>query len=427
MYIIATSLKNLLRYKTRYIITGLFLTFLTSIFISLLYLYTTIPLYITGTESECRRQIELKFKRELQWKGDESIDHTVVGFNSDGSMDKHNTPVYFEKEVFENIAALPSVADSRIEYTADVYSKDGTRLLLYGGTPDGMLINTLNEIKLDGYKITEGRKNTAGECMVCADYAVENSIAVGDELTYYGENGDILGSLTVSGLYMPYKNDKPYSTQYTMWVGSNPFYIERTRIDKIIITDFDTAYSVDTAPHEFNDYLIWYTINTDLETFRAEADPLIDNETLEFDWNYSRYNTLVEIPLQIVDHVFTFMCILWALAAVISVVIVIYSHSERSRDRFILYALGADSNRITAIYTLEMLIFHTLILLVSIPIGQPIRNLILRSNEHLIFPGIKYTLNTEFLLILLIFWAVNAFLVSLISALILIRRQTIRR
>jgi len=429
MYIITTSLRNLLRYKTRYIITGLFLLFLFTCIFCLLFYNACIPAYIADIESECRTQIKPKFRDDLQDRDIVGgiIDSTVVGFNDDGSMDKYNYPVYYEKEVFEEIAALPSVTESYINYAVRVYTEDIKPLMIYGGDFKSLTRHASRSHLIEGYDIVEGRMNEAGECLVHAQSAEEDGISVGDELVYYNKNGEIYGSLYVSGIYMPRYTDESDEDQCGLYAGSNPFYAHGLKMWRLLITDFDTAYGVTGDLHEFNNYCIWYTIDTDADTFIAEAETYLKDETHEFDWDQDTYRIKTRSPKATMRTSWKFMGILLALAAVITAAITIYSCTERRRDFGILYALGADNRSMTLMFGLETAMFMTIIQLIAIFTGRFMLYVSAITDNINDYPGLVYRFNSLYFAYILLFWAVTVLFTSALSALLMCRKRTIRR
>jgi len=429
MYIISTSLKNLLRYKTRYIITGLFLLFLFSCVFCMLFYNTCVPAFIADVEAECRSEVEPQFRDELSYKGIVGFDHTVGGFNKDGSMDKYNYPVYYEKEVFEQIAALSSVAGSYINYAATVYTSEKRPFFIYGGDLESLNLHTTIERKADAdeIRIIEGRENRAGECLMHVDYAEKFTYSVGDDIEYYDENGALLGKLTISGLYMPYKDGAVYTKDYNIYKGSNPFYTKGVWIYRTIVTDFDTAYDVYGAPHEFNDYLVWYKLNTDIYDFKDEAEAILNEKTLEFDWNQRRYDADTSGARSNVRFSYKLIPILIAFAAAIIAIITIYNRQERNRDFGIFYALGADKHKMTLLFSLETMIFMTILQFISTFGGKLLMYVTVITDEINDYPELEFAWNGKYILYVLIFWAVTVLFTSALSALLMHCKRTLRR
>lgn len=82
MFIITTALKNLYRHRVRYIICGLFLLGTVSVLAYALYYSICMPVYMQKQKDLYMTHINLKFKKELQWNGNENTISTVTGFNS---------------------------------------------------------------------------------------------------------------------------------------------------------------------------------------------------------------------------------------------------------------------------------------------------------------------------------------------------------
>lgn len=429
MYTLYSALRNLIRYKTRCIITGLLLALLFSSIFCFLYYNACIPEYIAEIEAECRTHVKPQFRSDLQEKDISGgiIDSSVVGFNSDGSMDKYNYPVYYEKELFEEIAALPAVTESYINYAVRVYTENIKPLMIYGGDFKSLTRHASRSHLIERYDIIEGRMNEAGECLVHAQLAEEDGISVGDELVYYNENGEIYGSLYVSGIFMPRYTDKSDEDQSGLYVGSNPFYAQGLKMWRLLITDFDTAYGVTGDLHEFNNYCIWYTINTDADTFCTEAETYLKDETHEFDWDQKTYKAETLNPKRTMKTSLRFIVIFSTLTAVISAVIAAYNSFERKREFDILYALGADGRRLTFSFWLETAIFMTIIQLTAIFTGRLLLYISIVNDNINDYPGLIYSFNALYFAYILLFWAITVLFTSALSALLMYRKRTIRR
>ncbi len=429
MYTIITAVRNLLRYKTRYIITGLFLLFLFTCVFCLLFYNACIPAYIVEVEENCRKEFEPEFRDDLQYRNENGrmLTESVGGFNADGSMDKYNYPIYYEKELFEEIGSLPGVTKSYINYAVTVCVTKNRYAFIYGGDFESVKKHSWSSDDIDGYEIIEGRENLPGECMIHADFAEEYEISVGDMLTYYDENMNILGSIYVSGIYTVHYNSRNGKEKCILLAGSNPFFREAIKSTNIIITDFDTAYNINGDLHEFNDYCIWYEIDTDAASFCAEANKYLGDETLEFDWNHQRYNELTYSPKATMRTSWKFMGILLALAAVITAAITIYSCTERRRDFGILYALGADNRSMTLMFGLETALFMTLIQFIAIFTGRFLLYISIVTGNSFDYPGLVYRFNALYFAYILLFWSVTVLFTSALSALLMCRKRTIRR
>ena len=429
VYMILFALYNIIRFKERYIITSFFLVFLFACTFCLLFYNACIPAYIADIENECRTHVKPQFRSDLQERDIVGgiIDSTVGNFNDDGSMDRYNYPVYYEIEIFEEIAALPAVTESYINYAVHVYTENIKPLIIYGGDFKSLTRHASRAHLIEGYDIIEGRMNESGECLVHVQLAEEDGISVGDELVYYNENGEMYGSLYVSGIFMPRYTDKGGEDQCGLYVGSNPFYAQGLKMWRLLITDFDTAYSVTGDLHEFNNYCIWYTINTDADTFCTEAETYLKDETHEFDWDKNTYVVKTSGPNATMRTSWKFIGILLTLTAVITAAITIYNYTERHHDFGILYALGADNRSLTFMFMLENAVFMTIIQFIAIFTSRLLLYVLIITDNINDYTGLEYRFNDLYFAYVLFFWGVTVLFTSAISALLMHRKRTIRR
>lgn len=249
MFIITTALKNLYRQRVRYIICGLFLLGTVSVLACALYYSTAMPVYMQEQKDLYMTHINLKFKKELQWNGNETFDYTVEGFNSDSSMDKYNKPIYVKKDFFEPFSGSEYVDRTVIAYTENVYGvfydlEDNRqyRNLLYGGTPADIKITSPSHMQGE-LILTDGELNKQGECLIHRLSAKEYGYKIGDYITYTDIDGKALGKLKISGFFgLINRRISDNTDNFVFWVGSNPFFKNMVSIRRMIITDFDTVY-----------------------------------------------------------------------------------------------------------------------------------------------------------------------------------------
>ncbi|MDD4774234.1 MAG: ABC transporter permease [Eubacteriales bacterium] len=379
----------------------------------------------------------MKFKKELQWNGNETLDYTVTGFNSDSSMDKYNKPIYVKKDFFKQFSSSEYVDRTVIAYTENVYGvfydlEDNRqyRNLLYGGTLADINITAPSHMN-DRLALTDGELNEQGECLIHRLSAKEYGYKIGDYITYTDIDGNKLGKLKISGFF-GFIND-PVSDEYgfVFWVGSNPFFRNMVNIQRMIITDFDTVYyayendedsSTFTEQHEFNKYIAWYILNdgVNYDAFVNETENHDIDDTLDFYWDYGKYEREVHTPMQTINIANIFTIITLSLSGIIMTILTVYILNERRYETGILYSLGATKLTLIMNYLYEMIFYMVFIAFLSIFTGKFILNLTLANARFLSDLNINYTPGFPFLLRLFGFSMIIIFVsVIFVSAFIL--------
>ena len=221
MFAVINSIKNLYRYKRRYLIamTGV-VGILGFLFYGMVY-YPIIQDYNAGINEYYMSRIEFRFRDEMQYLQNRSKDDTVnnfveaaENFNADGSMDEYNYDLIVNRSYFEQFSRSQYISEVNLGYGCRVYalmrsnygiapSRKG--LILYGGTLETLNLY-LNEIMYRDFPreldLVEGREPYPGaaECMLYRDMAEYNGLVVGDAVMLQDESGADLTELKIVGL-----------------------------------------------------------------------------------------------------------------------------------------------------------------------------------------------------------------------------------
>ena len=395
MFIWSNALKNLFRYRRRYLITlsGL-IGILGFCFYGMVY-YPLIRDYNAVTEERFMSRIEFRFRDELQYLQDRGKDETAVNyvdekenFNADGSMDGYDYDLTVSREYFEQFSDSPHISGMDLAYGCRVYAqmKGGhdfelsrKGLLLYGGEPDTLNLY-LNEIMYRDFprelQVAEGRKAEpgAGECMLYRDMAEFNGLEIGDMISLQNESGDELIELKIVGLVVCNIDYGTHLAEEDLnflgyRIGSMPYRRLKTTLLYHVFTDFDTAYEVygsENDPefarnHTFNNYIPMFRLTSSdaYSDFTAELPDYSYDSNLHF-YPLSR---ACEPYLREYDERAALLTVMIAgiLSLVTITVMMMLLLKERHRETECLYALGIERKKIYCGWMIETAVFITVL------------------------------------------------------------------
>lgn len=366
MYILINSLKNLHRYRRRYMIT---LTGLVGILGLCFYGMAYYPII---------RDYDAAVKYV-----DES-----ENFNADGSMSRYDYNLTVNRVYFEQFTASPYISEMNLAYGCRVYAEmrsnhgeDPARkgLVLYGGSADTLNLY-LNEIMYRDFprelEIVEGREPhpEAAECMLYRDMAECNGLEIGDSLLLYDESGEELTELKIVGLVICYINYGTHRAEEDVntlgyRIGSMPYRRLKTTLLYHIFTDFDTAYGIygdETDPefaenHTFNNYIPIYRLTSSKEY--GDFERKLAEYTYDSNLHFYQMNSAGTPYLREYDEKAAVLTVMIAgglsIAAVTLMIgILLY---ERREETKILCALGIGKRKIFFGWMLEISIFITIL------------------------------------------------------------------
>ncbi len=380
MYIFINSIRNLIRYRRRYLIamTGL-VGILSFCFYGMVY-YPIIRDYNDTYERELLSRVEMRFRDDLQYMQNRGKDDTAINyvderenFNADGSMDVYDYDLFADRAYFEQFTDSSYVTEMELGYGCRVYREmtgksggkpDRKGLVLYGGSLD-TLNYYLNEMTYRDFPreihVAEGREAEPGqgECMLYRKMAVYNNLEIGDKIELYDEDGGELIRLDIVGLVTCYINygDRLEEEDENMLgyrIGSMPYRRLNTTLLYHVFTDFDTAYGVygtSSAPrfaehHTFNNYIPVFQLITPAayDGFAAELDSFMYDRNLHF---YPLKNACRPY-LREYDEQAAGLTVLLAggLSMVSAAVMLGILMRERSRETGILMAVGVKKRQI---------------------------------------------------------------------------------
>ncbi|MBQ4354163.1 MAG: ABC transporter permease [Clostridia bacterium] len=406
MYPFTNALKNLIRHRRRYLVTGAVLLFFLTFFFYAAFYRAEIRAYNAFWENECLGRAELRFRDDLQYQGKRGLSeddvHFVIpedNFNHDGSMDLYDFDLTADRHFFEKFSRLEGVEKTELVYGVKTYAKmkgfGGTeakrrQLVLYGGPMD---ILPLYDDEMTAHAqptlhlaVEEGREAAAGqgECTLYKDFAHLNGIAVGDSITLYDDAGNVLRTLRVTGLVTVYISDgntgiyrkigKNEAGELNYELGSMPYRRTKTSVYYTVFTDFDTAYTAYgdasdprfAAAHTFNNYIAFYQLTApeDYQTFKLAASRLGHEDYLAFyplahalTSHEEFYEEALAGKIMAVTGVLAFITVLS------SCVLLFY---ERTRETWILYALGIHKTAVLGTFMTETAVLFTLLAAVSL-------------------------------------------------------------
>ena len=463
MYIFINSMKNIIRHRKRYLISGIFMIIVLSLFVYAVSNYFTMSKSDTILKENNTQWVHFRFRDELQFLGDRSLSSESTSNISepernfvDDVMKQYNYVINADREYFDQFAEIDYVTDYNLGYMelvfAEAYDYDPStnelyeepitkRFALYGGAIDAYE-RYENEFHFNGitdYRIIEGEMYEPGECLVHRIIAEENGYKIGDSLTFTDESGNEVITLKISGIYSRYQTyDDIYlenafqimssgevDLQYRgLEFGSTPYNRINTynngsiRIKHIVFTDFDAVYNLyGSDSHEFDKYAAWYKLDSvyNFEEFKQTAETYDYDKNLGFYQEDHVYKILTRFAPGIRDASVYYIIGSIPVTILLLIVVIILFIRERKREITILYNLGCNKKQIIYSFAVETSMFVFIVSLLSIPMSW-VMNLLNENMEIFYsFMKLKYAIPIET-------WIISfaAFIVlSLISAIVI--------
>ena len=108
MSYLLSKLHLLMRPSKKRIISLLIILVLTAVTVCFSLYIPSLEEYIEDTAEQTLCRLSYRFDPELQWEGDGFYTpNTWSDFNSDGSMDRFDTPIYVDRGFFDDIGRSP--------------------------------------------------------------------------------------------------------------------------------------------------------------------------------------------------------------------------------------------------------------------------------------------------------------------------------
>ena len=403
MYILFNALKNLYRCRKRYLITAAAILFPLSIFLYSAFYYETFASYNENCAEKYLSLVELRFRDDLQYRGDRGYDNSIFSmnnvnpeddFNYDGSMDKYDYVLVKDKEYFTRLEGLSTVEKVHLGYVTNTYAdvkflpeQEAERrpLDLYGGEIK-ILNNYINgmsgpRMAPEYIEIVEGCAVESGqmECLLHRDFAKLNGFTIGSTITLYDNIGGNIADLTVVGyieFYQGYENFRHemdmFNTGYT--IGTMPYYRMHCSFFMTVFTDFDFTYNTSTRDnpenfdetHTFNNYIPMIQLKSadSYEQFLTEVESLGYEDIFAFYPLENVYEKNNEENNQ--EGSFKIMLVMAGLSTVIIAVTMIIQFRERRSENLLYSALGINKCKVLLSWATESLVFLTAMTLLSL-------------------------------------------------------------
>ncbi len=378
------------------------------------YLYIiSLSRYISNIADKTLNKLSFCFNPDYQWKKDGFYTpYSGDDFNSDGSMDKYNVPTYVDREMFEGFADSEYVAKyglgfvlkadnvfnidsetieendvSFFEHTPDMFTEN----LIYGSSFEDFIwmscgIRQGGVLKVD---ITEGSVHGDSECLICGTTAKKYGYNIGDRIII--KSGDRAADVTISGFFTYSVNGYPEEAcaeyEQLRIQHTNPWFRIKNQIMRyMVITDFDTAYSlIPDGRHEINNYVACY----ELYDYR-KAEDFITSQSGDFlnswmmkfvpdDVAYNYYTEAVRNGLTVMR---VFVISLCAVTVIVMILLAVFSTLVRMRDTGILYGIGVRKIHLMALNAVETAVILLPVSAVSIFLGYLFANIITANHEY---------------------------------------------
>jgi hypothetical protein len=468
MFILTNSIKNIIRNRRRYLISGIFLFIVLSVFACAVFY----NLYFRKAETEMINkyltQVQFRFRDELQYGGERGFyngmpkttifnpDGTEITyiFNEDGSMDQYNYHSYAGRDYFDRFSAIEYIVDYDLGYMEVVYNglddkqpetntetKD-REFYLYGGSM----------ISFDRYfadfcgnagrlRLTDGRENGAGECIIHRMTAENYGYKIGDTVTFTDKNGNTLVSLVISGFYI-YEDLQLYEflekdvTYRGIPFGSTPYFRIPAILKNIVFTNFDTAYYAygDESSegfaehHEFDKYIAWYTLDSadNFDEFSTAASEFDYDKNFCFYAAETIYDNFGSQYTHYKGESAKYMTLMSLLSIFILTLTSILMIRERKREIGILYALGWEKRRIVYSLAVEMTVFVGFLAVLSSAGGYIMHKLNEMTYWYYRMLAIPYVLTPLFWFILFCTAIGTVFITTLILGALIFRKNPAR-
>ena len=376
----------------------------------------SLELYIGDKAKMYLSRLSYRFDPDLQWKGDDFLTPLTSGdFNSDGSMDKYNEPIYTDRGLFDEIAdsgyvkryglAYAVQAHNLIRIERDMLSDDEmsvfdrdpglfTDNLLFGGSFSDFQWMCCGSRQIGTgllqVDITRGREHGSGECLICGTTAERFGYDLGDKIELRDSGGNKI-ELEISGFFTYSVGGRQEEAcdsferlrlQYT-----NPFFRIGYQVMKyMVLTDFDSVYRlIPDGEHEINSYIAWYELEDykAYDEFVGSLDITHDHQDfMKFVPDRVTYEGKTEAVKNGLSVMRKFKYAMTALMVTAEFLLMLFIVGERTPENGILCSLGVSVIHITLCRLFEITVYLTAVAFISVFLSFALAKMILFLNAY---------------------------------------------
>lgn len=453
MSYLLSKLHLLMRPSKKRIISLLIILVLTAVTVCFSLYISSLGKYIEDTAEITLCRLSYRFDPELQWEGDGFYTpKTWSDFNSDGSMDRFDTPTYVDRGFFDDIGRSPLLksyglgfvlsADNPLNVTREALNEEEQKI--FDRSPELFTDDLILGIGFGdfqrmccGYRytgsgflevtITDGREHGNGECLICESTAEKFGYELGDTITLKGEN-DVSAELAISGFFTYSVDRRPEEAcQDFEGLGlrySNPFFrIDNQVMKYMVIADFDSIYSlVPDGRREINSYIAGFELedHTKYDEFVSSLDIAHENrEFMKFVPDYVTYNVRTEAVFNGLAVMKKFSGALTAATFIVILLLTLFVYREDLRETGILYSLGIKKSHLTLCGAAGNTGYLIIVSLVSVCLGFLLSSAVLITNSYFASLDLTFSVTPEILCLLVLFSLSGGMFSALASAVFL--------
>lgn len=229
-------------------------------------------------------------------------------------------------------------------------------------------------------KIIEGEffdnDSTENVIIISSDLADENSISVGDIITFYSDSDtDTTFEFTVVGIYEDSSDNSDNFTNMNAMVSSNQIYTTVSALENILSYK-DTVGNNISAKY-------YLTSSDDLESFEAEVREKGLSDNYSINNNLDSILSTLEPIQNISNFSLTFLVIVCVVAMIVIGILTMINIRDRKYEIGVLRAIGMSKLKVMAQLLIEITIVTIIAIILGLGIGkivsQPVTNAMLSS------------------------------------------------
>ena len=457
MSYLLSKLHLLMRPSKKWIISLLIILVLTAVTVCFSLYISSLKEYIEDTAEQTLCRLSYRFDPELQWEGDGFYTpETWSDFNSDGSMDRFDTPTYVDRGFFDDIGRSEYLksyglgfvlsADNPLNVSREALNEEEQKI--FDRRPELFTDNLIVGIDFGdfqrmccGYRytgsgfleltITNGREHGRGECLICESTAEKLGYKLGDTITLKGEN-DVSAELAISGFFTYSVDRRPEEAcQDFEGLGlrySNPYFrIDNQVMKYMVIADFDSVYRlVPDGQREINSYIAGFELDdyTKYDEFVKSLDITHENrDFMKFVPDYITYNVRTEAVFNGLSVMEKFTLALTAVTFIIIFLLTLYIYREDIRETGILYSVGVKKTDLTLCSAAENIVRLMIVSLFSVCTGYLLSKIILFSNAYFSSLNLTFRITPEISCLLGMF-IISGGIFSVLASLVFLSGRT---
>ena len=446
-----------MRPSKKRIISLLIILVLTAVTVCFSLYIPSLEEYIEDAAEQTLCRLSYRFDPELQWEGDSFFTpKTWSDFNSDGSMDRFDTPTYVDRGFFDDIGRSPFLksyglgfvlsADNPLNVTREALNEEEQKI--FDRRPELFTDNLIVGIDFGdfqqmccGYRytgsgfleviITDGREHGNGECLICESTAEKLGYKLGDTITLKGEN-DVSAELAISGFFTYSIDGHPEDAcQDFEGLGmryTNPFFrIDNQVMKYMVIADFDAVYGLDPdGRREINSYIAGFELedHTKYDEFVSSMDIAHENrDFMKFVPDYTTYNVRTEAVFNGLAVMKKFSGALTAATFIVILLLTLFVYREDLRETGILYSLGVKKIHLTLCGAAGNTGYLILVSLVSVCLGFLLSSVTFLSNAYFMSLNLTFRV-TPGISCLLVLFTLSGGVFSVLAAVLYLSGRT---